>query len=103
MRHTVPRLDTPDYILSFGSIDISVRQFLLLILSLLVSVNVWMSLSWMNDGFTSVLFWFLIVFPVVVAIAFGWVKIQGKSLEYRVMAMLRYLKMPRVYVWQRED
>jgi hypothetical protein len=95
MRQTIPRLDTPDYILSFGSLDISVRQFLLLVLGFLLSANVWLSLAWLD----SVLFWLLLVLPVIVVLVFGWGTIQGQPLEYRIFALLRYLKRPKIYVW----
>jgi len=101
LKHTIPRLDTPDYVFSIGFIDISVRQFLLLILGSLVSVNVWMSWNdWLNTNWLSILFWFVLVLPLVLAMAFGWVKIQGHPLERWIVMILRYLQRPRIYVWR---
>jgi hypothetical protein len=101
MKHTIPRLDTPDAVFSIGFVDISVRQFLFLIFGSLISVNVWMQWSgWLSINWLGIVFWFLLILPLVLALAFGWVKIQGHPLEHWIVMILRYLQRPRIYVWR---
>ena len=98
--HTVPRLTVPDRVFSLGTFDISVRQFLLLVLGVLISVNVWLSFSWLLGEGASVLLWCMLSIPILIGVVFGWVRIQRQALEYWIVALLRYAGRPRVFVWR---
>jgi hypothetical protein len=97
-RHTIPQLNVPDYVFSFAGFDISVRQFLLLVLGLLLCLNVWPVLAFAGDE-GSMIRWLLESPPMLLAVAFGWVRVGGRPLEERLFLMLRFYAQPRVYIW----
>lgn len=101
LKHTVPQISTPDYILSVGSFDISVRQFILLTLGGLLSINVWMSFQdWLTVPWLNIGFWCLFALPLLLALAFGWISIRGHALEWWAIVLLRFWNRPRIYVWR---
>lgn len=102
LRHTIPQLNVPDYILSAGGIDISVRQFLFAIFAVLADINLWLFVSPSTAiTLSNIVSWTLIAIPIIVALIFGWVTIQGQPLEIRLLRMMRYYGRPHVFVWQR--
>jgi hypothetical protein len=99
LSHTVPRLNVPDYIFSYGGIDVSVRQFLLLIVGILISINCWVVLRVVGNEY-SLGRWMFAGIPVLVTAAWGWIQIHGQPLERWLAVMIRYYSRPRVYVWR---
>jgi hypothetical protein len=102
MRVKVPRLDLPDIAITWGGVDVSVRQLGFLIGGALVALNVWFALDIL--GQSSVLLLgvrgLLAAIPLGIALAFGWIKIQGRPLEHRLLAIWTYRKRPQIYVWR---
>jgi hypothetical protein len=97
-RHTIPRLNVPDFIFSFAGFDISVRQFLLVILGFLLCLNFWQVLDVLGDE-TSVFRWAVVSLPLLIALIFGWVRVGGRPLEERLLVMVRYYTQPRLYLY----
>ena len=102
LRHTIPQLNVPDYIFSAGGIDISVRQFLMIVAAVLIDINLYIELEpFLTSSMSAVVCWGLLVIPIILALIFGWVKVQGQPLEIRLLRMMRYYGRPQIYVWQR--
>ena len=99
-RYTVPVLDAPDTVFSAQGFDLSVRQLACVFLGVMMSVNVWVWLSFLSPSWI-VLRCFIVALPLVLALLFGWVQVQQRPLEHRLLCLLRfYVVRPRIYVWK---
>jgi hypothetical protein len=96
----VPTLDAPDHIFVWQFLSLSLRQFALLLLAGIAAVNCWPLLA----AFGNLLQWCAVLLLVLLALAFGWVRVYGHPLEYVLVIMLRYYLRPRLVVFdQREE
>ena len=99
--HVVPtHLTTPETVLSFGGLNLSARQFLLLLLGAALSYDGWKTLSVLLTFPGGV---FLAaagaLLPVLGACAFAFGRIAGRDLASWGLALLRYLFRPKRLVW----
>lgn len=100
--HVVPtHLRTPETVLSFGGVNLSARQFLLLLLGAALSYDAWKTLDALFTFAGGV---FLAagaaLFPTVVACAFAFGRFAGRDLASWILALLRYLSRPKCLVWR---
>ena len=99
--HIVPtHLKTPETVLSFGGLNLSARQFLLLLVGAALSYDLWKTLSALTTfpggsflGAAGALF------PLLVSCAFAFGRIAGRDLASWALALLRYLFRPKCLIW----
>lgn len=99
--HVVPtHLKTPETVLSFGGLNLSARQFLLLLLGAGLSYDEWKILSALLT-FPGGVFLAAVgtLFPFLLACAFAFGRIAGRDLASWGLALLRYLFRPKRLVW----
>lgn len=100
--HVVPtHLRTPETVLSFGSVSLSVRQFLLLLLGSALSYDVWLHLV-LLDAIPAG--WILrlgcALFPALIALALAFGSIAGRSLDLWLIVLVRSVQRPKRLVWR---
>lgn len=99
--HVVPtHLKTPETVLSFGGVNLSARQFLLLLLGAGLSYDGWKTLEALLT-FPGGVFLAAVgaLFPLLLACAFAFGRIAGRDLASWMLALLRYLFRPKRLVW----
>jgi hypothetical protein len=100
--HVVPtHLRVPETVLTFGSVSLSVRQFLLLLLGAALSYNLWLHLKVLATlpGGQAVRLMLALV-PVLVALAFAFVRLVGRTLDRWLLVLLLFWHRPRCLVWR---
>lgn len=99
--YVVPtHLNVPETILSLGEINLSVRQFLLLLLGAALSYNLWLHLHQVTDFPGGLLLRVLLAcVPTGVALAFAFMHLAGRTLDRWVLTILRYRWRPKRLVW----
>lgn len=94
-------LRTPETVLSFGGVNLSARQFLLLLLGAACSYDVWKTLEVL---FTFPGGMFLAaggaLFPAVIACALAFGQIASRPLAAWMLVLLRYVFRPKCLVWR---
>lgn len=100
--HVVPtHLRTPETVLTFGGLSLSARQFLLLLVGAALSYDLWKHLgmlaalpggAYLAVGCAS--------FPALIALAFAFGRVAGRSLDAWGLAYFRYLIRPRRLIWR---
>lgn len=101
-RSTAPtHIRTPETVLVLFGVSLSVRQFLLLLVGLALSFQLWQPLGVLEllpGGL--VLRWILTVVPLGVALALAFVFPRARSLEAWGLVLLRYWLRPHCLVWR---
>ena len=100
--HVVPtHLHTPETAFSIGSVGISVRQFLVLLIGSAISYDLWLhlvALAGLPGGQIVRLLTALV--PVSLTLAIAFLKIAGRPLETWLLVLLRFWARPRRLVWR---
>jgi hypothetical protein len=100
--HVVPtHLHTPETAFSIGSVGISVRQFLVLLIGSAISYDLWLhlvALAGLPGGQIVRLLTALV--PVSLTLAIAFLKIAGRPLETWLLVLLRFWGRPRRLVWR---
>lgn len=100
--HVVPtHLRTPETVLSFGSISLSARQFLLLLVGAALSYDLWLHLALLAHlpgGVVPRLGCALL--PAVIALALAFVHCAGRSLDLWLLVIARSWQRPTRLVWR---
>ena len=100
--HIVPtHLHVPEMAFSFGSLTITVRQFLVLLIGSAVSYDLWLRLAVLS-GFSGGQVIRLLggLAPVSVTAAISFLKIAGRSLERWLLVLARFWNRPHRFVWR---
>jgi PrgI family protein len=100
--HVVPtHLRTPETVLTFGGLSLSARQFLLLLIGAALSYDLWKHLAALTtDPYGGVLAGGVALLPILLASAFAFGRIAGRSLDAWVLAIFRYRSRPKRLVWR---
>jgi hypothetical protein len=100
--HVVPtHVHTPETAFSIGSVSISVRQFLVLLIGSAISYDLWLHLvvlTGLPGGQIARLLIALV--PVGLALAIAFLTIAGRPLETWLLVLLRFWARPRRLVWR---
>ena len=100
--HVVPtHLHTPETVFSFGSVSISVRQFLVLLIGSAISYNLWLHLTvFVPVPGGQIARLVLALVPVSLALALAFLNIAGRSLDVWSLVLLRFWGRPRRLIWR---
>ncbi len=102
--HTVPtHLATADTVLSLGSITLSSRQFLLLLLGGCVTAALWTRTAGivvLLPPVGGVLHWTLLLLLTTSVLALTFGQAQGRSLDSWLIVVAAYLARPHLYLWR---
>lgn len=100
--HVVPtHIKVPEIMLSVAGFNLSVRQFLLLLMGLAVGYQLWSAVNGLAalPAF-AVMRWVVAAIPVVLALVCAFVRLAGRALDAWGVVLLRYLLRPRRMVWR---
>ena len=101
--HVVPtHLRTPETLLTIAGLNLSIRQFLLLLLGAATSYNFWLhleALGFFGAGIGQLFRLLLALLPTLVAMAFAFLRLAGRTLDRWLLVTLWYLGRPRRFVW----
>jgi hypothetical protein len=99
--HQVPtHIGTPEPVLSLGSLSLSAKQFLILLLGGALSYHLWQLLTWLSDPTVLVLRLALSALPVLLAIAFAFVRLADRPLERWGLIVFQFCGSPRLLLWR---
>jgi PrgI family protein len=97
--HKVPiRMGTPDKIV----LGLTAKQLLIVLIGCSIGYNIWIHLyTLMAYGIVGMIarFVFALV-PAGMIVSLALIKVAGRSLDVWVLVALRYLSLPRIYVWR---
>ncbi len=100
--HVVPtHLHTPETVFSCGSLSISVRQFLVVLIGSALSYDLWLhlaALSHVPGGQIARLV--LALLPMSLTLALAFLSIAGRALEIWLLVLLRFWGRPKRLVWR---
>ena len=103
LTHTVPtHLNVPDTVLTIGSLSLTARQFLILLIGSSLSYNLWHQLHMLSlYAFVgTILRVCLALVPILLALVFALARIAGRSLEIWFVILLRYWVQSKRFVWR---
>ena len=96
--HLVPtHIRTPETLLTIAGISLSVRQFLLVLVGISLSYRIWLMLSLLEllpGG--QFLRGVLTVLPLVVALAFAFISLAGRTLDIWCVVAIRFALRQRL-------
>jgi hypothetical protein len=100
--HLVPtHVRTPETLLTIAGVSLSVRQFLLMLVGISLSYRIWLFLSLLASLPAGQLMrGVLAALPLVVALAFAFVSLAGRTLDIWCVVALRFVLRPRRFVWR---
>ena len=102
--HVVPtHLRTPETLLTIAGLNLSLRQFLLLLLGIAMSYNLWLhlvSFASLAAGVGQIVRFLLALLPIFLASMFAFLQIAGRTLDRWFLVWLGYLGRPRRFVWR---
>lgn len=97
MRHEIPtHLEVEDRLLW----SLTARQTLLLLIGALIGYSFWLNMGWLIPWWALRLAGALVIFVLSAALAF--IRPRGRNLESWVFAILHYVAIPKLYIWQRK-
>ena len=103
-KHTVPtHMNVPDKVLTMGSVSLTARQFLILLIGSSIGYNLWHqlhALSLYTPPLGLVLRVCLALVPALLALAFALTQVAGRPLEVWFFVLLRYCCQPKRSVWR---
>lgn len=103
-KHTVPtHMNVPDNVLTVGSVSLTTRQFLILLIGSSVGYNLWHQLHGLSAYAAPlglVLRVCLALVPALLALAFALAQVAGRPLEVWFFVLLRYWFQPKRCVWR---
>jgi hypothetical protein len=98
-KYVVPRFtDLALVVLSRGSLEVTARQFTLILSGGFIGMNIWPHLA---VGLPLLLRVLVAGLPAVVLLPFGWITVAGRPLEAWLLVLLRYWLQPKTYTWRR--
>jgi hypothetical protein len=101
--HTqIPHLEVEDKLVSVGPLALTLRQAGILLLGSCVAFNIWKATRDLATLGTvgMVIRVLLVALPILICLAFAFGRIAGRSYEAWLLIIWRYLRQPKVYVWQ---
>lgn len=102
-KHTVPtHMNVPDKVLTMGSVSLTARQFLILLIGSSIGYNLWHqlhALSLYAPPLGLVLRVCIALVPALLALAFALAQVAGRPLEVWFFVLLRYCCQPKRVVW----
>jgi hypothetical protein len=100
--HVVPtHIRTPETLLTLAGVSLSVRQFLLILVGVSLAYRVWLALTPLDGLPTGMLVrGALAALPLVVALAFAFVSLAGRTLDVWCVVAIRFVLRPRCLVWR---
>lgn len=101
--HVVPtHLKVPETVLTIGGLNLSVRQFFLLLLGLALGYQLWSGINRLLVilPVVVVLRWIVAAIPVLLSGTFAFVRLARRSLDAWCLVLLRYHLRPRLLVWR---
>jgi hypothetical protein len=96
-------LRTPETLLTIAGLNLSVRQFLLLVLGATTSYNLWLHLAPLGAfaaGLGQLFRLLLSLLPALLASAFAFIRLAGRTLDRWALVALAYLGRPRRFIWR---
>lgn len=99
--HIVPtHLRTPETLLTLAGFNLSIRQFLLLLLGGTMSYSLWLHLSALGFSLAGqVLRLILALLPTLLTAVLAFARLAGRTLDRWLLVALWYLRRPRRFVW----
>jgi hypothetical protein len=100
--HLVPtHIRTPETLLTIAGVSLSVRQFLLILVGLSLAYRIWLFLVLLTPlPAGQILRGMLAALPLVVALAFAFVSLAGRTLDIWCVVAIRFVFRPRRFVWR---
>lgn len=101
--HTqIPHLEVEDKLVSVGPVALTLRQAGILLLGGCVVFNLWKATRdlTMLGTVGIVIRVILVALPVLICLTFAFGRIAGRSYEAWLLIIWRYLRQPKIYVWQ---
>ncbi len=103
-KHTVPtHMNVPDKVLTMGSVSLTARQFLILLIGSSLGYNLWHqlhALSTYAPPVGLVVRLCIALVPALLALAFALAQVAGRPLEVWFFVLLRYWCQPKRFVWR---
>ena len=97
-RFIIPRFQNIALVvLNYGNFEVTARQLTVLMLCALIAFNIFSHVA----GLPFVVRLILAGLPVLVLLPFGWLSIQGRTLDAWLLVVLRYRLQPKICIWQR--
>ena len=103
LKHTVPtHLKVPDTVLTIGSLSLTARQFLILLIGSSLGYNLWHQLhvfsvyAVVGTGLRVC----LALVPALLALLFALVQVAGRPVEVWLFVLARYWTQSKRYVWR---
>lgn len=96
-------MNVPDKVLTMGSVSLTARQFLILLIGSSIGYNLWHQLHALSiyaPPVGLVLRVCLALVPALLALAFALAQIAGRPLEVWFFVLLRYCCQPKRVVWR---
>jgi len=95
-------MNVPDKVLTMGSVSLTARQFLILLIGSSLGYNLWHQLhalsTYAQVGLVVRLCIALV--PALLALAFALAQVAGRPLEVWFFVLLRYWCQPKRFVWR---
>lgn len=100
--HVVPtHLHTPETVFSFGTLSISVRQFLVLLIGSAISYDCWLHLAFFTTApGGQIARLILALVPASLALALAFLKLAGRSVEVWLLVLVRFWMRPKRLIWR---
>jgi hypothetical protein len=103
-KHTVPtHMNVPDKVLTMGSVSLSARQFLILLIGSSMGYNLWHQLHALSlyvPPLGVALRLCLALLPALLALVCALAQVAGRPLEVWCFVLLRYCWQPKRVVWR---
>ena len=99
--HLVPtHLKAPETLISFAGFNLTVRQFLILLVGLALGYQVFSLFDGWECLWVQVIRWALAALPVLAALHLAFVHLARRSLDRWLLVVARYLLRPHRLVWR---
>jgi hypothetical protein len=102
--HTVPTHLSGESVISIGTIDLSTRQVMLLLVGGSLAATLWERTGGLGEWlapFGLIMHWALLVLLLVGVLLLTFGKAAGRSLDVWLLVLLLYLGRARILVWTR--
>jgi hypothetical protein len=102
-KHTVPtHMNVPDKVLTMGSVSLTARQFLILLIGSSLGYNLWHQLQTLSlyAPVGQAVRLCIALAPALLALALALAQIAGRPLEVWFFVLLRYWYQPKRFVWR---
>lgn len=100
--HLVPtHVHTPETVFTFGTMSITVRQFLAMLIGSAISYDLWLHLAvFASFPGGNIVRFVLALVPASLALVVAFLTIAGRALEVWLLVLLRFWRRPKYLVWR---